>query len=104
MNSNISESATPLHRVQPFQVRKVRERSFFSRVFAGSRPTDAEAAVENLIAERGLDNLDAVAIDNCLHQYGIRDAAVRPRSARRDCCRLHRANAEIPRVESRAAI
>jgi hypothetical protein len=78
MSNHISESAAPLHRVQPFQVRKVRERSFFSRVFGGSRPTDAEAALENLIAERGLENLDVVAIENCLHQYGIRDAAVRP--------------------------
>jgi hypothetical protein len=78
MSSNISESSVTLDRVQPFQVRKVRKRSFFSRVFGGSRPIDAEGAIENLIAERGLDNLDFVAIDNCLHQYGIRDAAVRP--------------------------
>jgi hypothetical protein len=78
MSNNISESAVTLHRLQPFQVRKVRKRSFFSRVFGGSRPTDAEAAIENLIAERGLDNVDVVAIDNCLHQYGVRDEAVRP--------------------------
>src|SRR5439155_1816657 len=64
--------------VQPFQVRKVRERSFLARVFGGSRTSDAEAAVENLIAERGLDNVDIVAIDNCLHQYGVRDKSVKP--------------------------
>ena len=78
MSNNISESAVTLHRVQPFQVRKVRKRSFFSHVFGGSRPTDAEAAIENLIAERGLDNVDVVAIDNCLHQSGVRDEAVKP--------------------------
>ena len=78
MRNNVSESAVTLHRVQPFQVRKVRKRSFFSRVFGGSRLGDAEAAIENLIAERGLDNMDIVAIDNCLHQYGIRDEAVKP--------------------------
>ena len=78
MNSNISESAVTLHRVQPFQVRKVRKRFLFSRVFGGSRPTDAEAAIGNLIAERGLDNVDVAAIDNCLHQYGVRDEAVKP--------------------------
>src|SRR6266542_43457 len=63
--------------VQPFQVRKVRERSFLARVFGGSRSGDAEAAVENLIAERGLDNVDVVAIDNCLHQAGVRDKAAK---------------------------
>ena len=55
MSSNISESAVTVHRVQPFQVRKVRKRSFFSRVFGGSRPSDVGASVENVIAERGLD-------------------------------------------------
>jgi hypothetical protein len=56
LSSSISESAVTLHRVQPFEVSKARERSFFSRVFGGSRSTDAVAAVESLIAERGLDN------------------------------------------------
>ena len=46
-------------------------------MYSGSRNSDAEAAVENLIAERGLDNVDVVAIDNCLHQYGVRDKAVK---------------------------
>jgi AAA+ superfamily predicted ATPase len=59
--------------VQPFEVQKVRERSFFSRVFGGSQLSDAESAIENLIAERGLDNVDAAAIDNCLHQSGVRE-------------------------------
>jgi hypothetical protein len=63
--------------VQPFQVRKVPERSFFARVFGGSRSSDAEAAVENLIAERGLDNMDIAAIDNCLHQSGVREKAMK---------------------------
>ena len=63
--------------VQPFQVRKVQERSFFTRVFGGSRSGDAETAVENLIAERGLDKVDVVAIDYCLHQAGVRDKDVK---------------------------
>jgi SpoVK/Ycf46/Vps4 family AAA+-type ATPase len=63
--------------VQPFQVRKVPERSFFAGVFGHRRNSDAEAAVENLIAERGLDNVDVVAIDNCLHEYGVREEDVR---------------------------
>ena len=63
--------------VQPFEVRKVRERSFFARVFGGSRSSDAEAAVENLIAERGLDNLDVTAIDSCLHQSGVREKGMK---------------------------
>ncbi len=61
---------------QPFKFREVRERSFFARAFGGSRRGDAEAAVENLIAERGLDSVDIVAIDNCLHEHGVRDEAV----------------------------
>ena len=73
----MAEESAAAASVQPFQVRKVRERSFFSRVFGGSRSTDAEAALESLIAERGLDNVDVVAIDNCLHQYGVRDDAVK---------------------------
>ena len=77
MNSNVSESAATLHRVQPFQVRKVRERSFFARVFGRGRSSDAEAAVENLIGERGLDNVDVVAIGNCLHEHGIREKNVK---------------------------
>jgi Holliday junction resolvasome RuvABC ATP-dependent DNA helicase subunit len=73
----MAEESAAAERVQPFQVRKVQERSFFARVFGGSRSSDAEAAVENLIAERGLDNVDVVAIDNCLHQYGVRGKAVK---------------------------
>ena len=63
--------------VQPFQVRKVPERSFFARVFGHRRNSDAEGAVENLIAERGLDSVDVVAIDNCLHEYGVREEDVK---------------------------
>lgn len=74
IEANESEGAAS---VKPFEVQKVRERSFFSRVFGGSRISDAEAAVENLIAERGLDNVDAVAIDNCLHQSGVREKAMK---------------------------
>ena len=73
----VSPYASAAAGVQPFQVQKVRERSFFARVFGGSRQIDAEAAVENLIAERGLDNVDVAAIDNCLHQSGVRDKAVK---------------------------
>ena len=73
----MAEESAAAAGVQPFQVRKVRERSFFARVFGGSQHSDAETAVENLIAERGLDNVDVVAIDNCLHQYGVRDEAVK---------------------------
>jgi SpoVK/Ycf46/Vps4 family AAA+-type ATPase len=62
---------------QPFQVRDLRERSFFARIFGGPGVSDAQTAVENLIAERGLDNVDVVAIDNCLHQRGIRNDAVK---------------------------
>ena len=72
--ANESEAAAS---VQPFEVQKVRERSFFSRVFGGSRISDAEAAIENLIAERGLDNVDVVAIDSCLHQSGVREKAMK---------------------------
>jgi hypothetical protein len=73
----MAEESAATDGVQPFQVRKIQERSFFARVFGGSRSSDAEAAVENLIAERGLDNVDVVAIDNCLHQYGVRGKAVK---------------------------
>jgi Holliday junction resolvasome RuvABC ATP-dependent DNA helicase subunit len=64
--------------VQPFQQQKVQERSFFARLFGVSQTSDAETAIENLIAERGLDNVDVVAIDNCLHQYGVRNSSVKP--------------------------
>ncbi len=76
LNQFMAEQATRAEGVQPFQVRKVQERSFLARVFGGSRSSDAEAAIENLIAERGLDNVDVVAVDNCLHQSGVRDKAV----------------------------
>ena len=76
-NRIMAEESAAAESVQPFQVRKVQERSFFARVFGGSRSSDAEAAVENLIAERGLDNVDVVAIDNCLHQSGVRDQDVK---------------------------
>src|SRR6266566_7777674 len=69
----MAEESAATEGVQPFQIQKVQERSFFTRVFGGSRTSDAEAAVENLIAERGLDNVDVVAIDNCLCQAGVRD-------------------------------
>src|SRR5439155_26123760 len=71
----VVEESAAAEGVQPFQVQKVRERSFFARVFGGSQSGDAEAAIENLIAERGLDNVDLVAIDNCLHQAGVGDKA-----------------------------
>jgi hypothetical protein len=77
MGTVVAKESAAAAGVQPFEVRKVRERSFFSRVFGGSQHTDAEAAVENLIAERGLDHVDVVAIDNCLHQYGVREKAVK---------------------------
>jgi Holliday junction resolvasome RuvABC ATP-dependent DNA helicase subunit len=77
LNEFVAKESAAAAGMQPFQVRKVRERSFLSRVFGGSRPTDAEAAVENLIGERGLDNVDVVAIDNCLHEYGIREKDVK---------------------------
>jgi SpoVK/Ycf46/Vps4 family AAA+-type ATPase len=73
----VAEESAAAAGVQPFQVRKVRERSLFARVFGGSQHSDAETAVENLIAERGLDNVDVIAIDNCLHQYGVRDEAMK---------------------------
>jgi hypothetical protein len=46
-------------------------------VFGASQHSDAETAVENLIAGRGLDNVDVVAIDSCLHQNGVREEAVK---------------------------
>jgi SpoVK/Ycf46/Vps4 family AAA+-type ATPase len=73
----MAEESAAAEGVQPFQVRKVQERSFFTRVFGGSRTSDAETAVENLIAERGLDHVDVVAIDNCLQQVGVRDKTVK---------------------------
>src|SRR5262249_35847040 len=73
----MAEESAAAEGVQPFQVRKAQERSFFARVFGGSRNSDAEVAVKNLIAERGLDNVDIVEIDNCLHQFGVRDKAVK---------------------------
>ena len=72
----VAEESAAAPGVQPFQVRDVRERSFFARVF-GSRTSKAETAVEDLIAQRGLDNVDVVAIDNCLHEYGVRDRAAK---------------------------
>ena len=69
----MAEESPPAEGAQPFQVRSVQERSFLARVFGGSRSNDAETEVENLIAESGLDNVDIVAIDNCLHQAGVSD-------------------------------
>jgi hypothetical protein len=77
VNQIVAKESEAAAGAQPFEVQKVRERSFFGRVFGGSRSSDAEAAVENLIAERGLDNVDIAAIDNCLHQSGVRDKAVK---------------------------
>lgn len=77
-NQIMAEESAAAEGVHPFQVRKIQERSFLARVFGGSRSNDAETAVENLIAERGgLDNVDVVAIDNCLHQTGVRDTEVK---------------------------
>ena len=73
----MAEESAAAEGVQPFQVRKVQERSFFARVLGGSRSGDAETAVENLITERGLDKVDVVAIDYCLHQAGVRDKDVK---------------------------
>lgn len=62
---------------QPFQFQEIREHPFLARIFGGLRVNDAQTAVENLIAERGLDNVDVVAIDNCLRQAGVRDKAAK---------------------------
>jgi hypothetical protein len=48
----VAEESASAGSAQPFQVREIRERSFFARVF-DSRTNKAETAVENLIAERG---------------------------------------------------
>jgi Holliday junction resolvasome RuvABC ATP-dependent DNA helicase subunit len=53
-------------------------RSFIARLFGTTRRADdAEAAVEKLIAERGLDHVDVVAVDNCLQQFRLRQGVSR---------------------------
>jgi hypothetical protein len=78
INGHTVTPESEARRVQPFQEREVRKPSLLARLFGSLRTGDAEAAIENLIAERGLENLDVAALDNCLDRYGVRNSAVKP--------------------------
>lgn len=62
---------------QPFQVRDVRELSFLARLIGSKQAGEAETAIMNLIAQRGLENVDIIAIDDCLHEYGVHSDAAK---------------------------
>ncbi len=72
MAQDYPEAADP----QPFRVQNTREPSFVTRLFRTPQPNEAAAAVENMLAAKGLAAVSTADVHECLQRYGVKgDAA-----------------------------